>query len=69
VSYYFNGQPVGTSPGQTFAQWVTNGGENVAYGDNYWYGDISVVSVYGRALNNSEILQNYYSLKSRYGLS
>jgi len=68
VSYYFNGQPVGTNTGQTFAQWVTNGGEDVAYGDNYWYGDISVVSVYGRALNNSEILQNYYSLKSRYGI-
>jgi hypothetical protein len=68
VSYYLNGQPVGTTTGQTFAQWVTNGGENVAYGDNYWYGDIPVVAVYGRALTADQIQQDYNSLKGRYGL-
>ena len=67
VTYYFNGQPAGTDSG-TFSQWVSNGNENVAYGDNYWYGDIPVVAVYGRALNASEIQQNYNAVASRYGL-
>jgi Concanavalin A-like lectin/glucanases superfamily len=67
VSYYLNGQPVGTNTGQTFSQWVSNGNENVAYGDNYWYGDIPVVAVYGRALTSDQILQDYNSLRGRYG--
>jgi hypothetical protein len=68
VSYYFNGQPVGTNSNITFSQWVSNGGENVAYGDNYWYGAIPVVAVYGRALNASEIQQNFNAIRGRYGL-
>jgi hypothetical protein len=68
VSYYLNGQPVGTNTGQTFAQWSTNGGEDVAYGDNYWYGDIPVVAVYGRALTGDQITQNFNAIRSRYGL-
>ena len=68
VSYYLNGQPVGTNTGQTFTQWVSNGGENVAYADNYWYGDIPVVAVYGRTLTAAEIQQNYRSLSGRYSL-
>jgi len=67
VNYYFNGKPAGTDSG-TFSQWVSNGNENVAYGDNYWYGDIPVCAVYGRALNADEIQQNYNSLAARYGL-
>jgi len=69
VSYYFNGQPVGTNSGITFSQWVTDGGENVAYGDNYWYGDIGVVSAYGRALNASEVQQNYNAIIAQYNNS
>ena len=34
VTYYLNGQPVGTNS-IAFSQWVSNGNENVAYGDNY----------------------------------
>jgi len=67
VSYYFNGQPAGTDSG-TFNQWVSNGNENVGVGDNYWYGAIPLVAVYGRALSAAEILQNYNAVKSRYGL-
>jgi hypothetical protein len=66
VTYYFNGQPVGTGSG-TLSQWVSNGNENVAYGDNYWNGDIPVVAVYGRALTADQIQQDYNSLKGRYG--
>jgi Concanavalin A-like lectin/glucanases superfamily len=67
VTYYFNGQPAGTDSG-TFAQWVSNGNENVAYGDNYWYGAIPVVAVYGRALTADQIQQNFNAIRGRYGL-
>lgn len=68
VTYYINGQAVGTNTGVTFSQWATNGGENIAYGDNYWYGDIAMCAVYGRALLADEITQNFNSLRSRYSL-
>ena len=68
VSYYFNGQPAGTNTGQTFIQYGSNNGEYVALCDNYWYGDISVCAVYGRALSSDEIKQNFSALKGRYGL-
>jgi hypothetical protein len=59
VTYYFNGQPVGTNTGITFTQWVSNGNENIGVGDNYWYGDIAVCAAYGRALNADEIQQDH----------
>jgi len=68
ITYYFNGQAVGTTTGQTLSQWVSNGNENVGVGDNYWYGAIPLVAVYGRALSSAEILQNYNAINSRYGL-
>ena len=68
VSYYLNGQPVGTNTGVTFAQYAANGGEFIALGDNYWYGDINMCAVYGRTLSSDEISQNFKSLRSRYGL-
>jgi hypothetical protein len=68
VSYYLNGQPVGTNTGQTFTQYAANGGEYVALCDNYWYGDIGVCAVYGKALSADEIKQNFSALKGRYGL-
>ena len=68
VSYYFNGQAVGTNTGQTFIQYAANGGEFVALGDNYWYGDIGVCAVYGRALTADEITQNYTAIRNRYGI-
>jgi len=68
VSYYVNGVAAGTNTGVTFSQWVSNGNENVGVGDNYWYGDIPLVAVYGRALSAAEILQNYNAVKARYGL-
>ena len=67
VTYYFNGQAVGTNSA-AFAQWISNGGEAVAHSDNYWNGDLPVVAVYGRALNASEIQQNHNALAPRYGL-
>jgi hypothetical protein len=66
VTYYVNGQAVGTNTGITFAQYASNSGEFVALGDNYWYGDIGVTAVYGRALSTDEIQQNYNALSTRY---
>ena len=69
VTYYFNGQPVGTNTGVTFAQYVNSGNtENIAFTDNFWYGDISVTSVYGRALSNGEITQNFNAIRGRYSI-
>jgi hypothetical protein len=69
TTYYFNGQPVGTTTGNTLTQWSSNGNENIGVGDNYWYGDIGMCAVYGRALSSDEIKQNYNSLDGRYGVS
>jgi hypothetical protein len=38
-------------------------------GGRYWNGNISGVLVYNRALSDSEILQNYNTTKSRFGLT
>ena len=68
VTYYVNGQAVGTNTGITFAQYASNSGEFVGLGDNYWYGDIGVTAVYGRALSADEIKQNYNAYRATYGL-
>ena len=65
VTYYFNGQPVGTNTGVTFSQWASNGNENIGAGDNYWNGDIAVCAVYGRALSFNEIQQDTNAIASR----
>jgi hypothetical protein len=68
VTFYFNGQAVGTVAGQTFAQYQSSSTENVGRLDNFWYGDIGVTAVYGRALNADQIKQNYNALALDYGL-
>jgi hypothetical protein len=68
TTYYFNGQPVGTTTGNTLTQWSSNGNENIGVGDNYWYGDIGICAIYGRALSSDEIQQNYNSISHRYDL-
>ena len=68
VTYYFNGQPIGTNTGITFIQYAANNGEYVALCDNYWYGDIGMCAVYGRALSADEIQQNFNAPRSRYGV-
>ena len=68
VTYYFNGQPVGTNTGIGFIQYAANNGEYVALCDNYWYGDIAMCAVFGRALSSDEIKQDFNAIKSRYSL-
>jgi len=68
VTFYFNGQAVGTVVGQTFAQYQSSSTENVGRLDNFWYGDVGVTAVYGRALNADQIKQNSNALQLKYGL-
>jgi hypothetical protein len=69
VTFYVNGQQIGTpATGVTFSQFINSGIEAVARSDNYWYGDIGVTAVYGRALNADQIKQNYNALALDYGL-
>jgi hypothetical protein len=67
VTYYVNGQQIGTpATGVTFSQFINSGIEAVARSDNYWRGDMSVCAVYGQALTASQIQQNYNALTTRY---
>ena len=66
VTYYLNGVAVGTNTGITFAQYTGSSTENVGLTDNFWYGDIGVTAVYGRALSSVEILQSYNTLSAKY---
>lgn len=68
VTYYLNGQAVGTNTNITFAQYVSSSTENIARTDNFWYGDVGMIAVYGRALSGAEVLQNYNAKRSVYGL-
>jgi hypothetical protein len=69
ITYYVNGQQIGT-PGSsvTFSQFINSGIEAVARSDNYWRGDMGLCAIYGRALTADEIQQNYNANKSTYGL-
>jgi hypothetical protein len=69
VTYYVNGQQIGTpATGVTFSQYISGAADAVARADNYWRGDMGVCAVYGRALSANEILQNYNALSNRYPL-
>ena len=69
VTYYVNGQQIGTpDTGVTFYQFINSGIEAVARSDNYWRGDIGAVAIYGQALNATQIQQNFNALRGRYGL-
>jgi hypothetical protein len=69
VTYYVNGQQIGTpATGVTFSQFINSGIEAVARADNYWRGDMGVCAVFGRTLSRDEIVQNYNSIKLAYGL-
>lgn len=69
IKLYANGVLVAT---QAHTGTIGNGGIGRISGyDNnqeIWDGNIDVVSMYNRALTQSEILQNYNSTKSRFGL-
>jgi hypothetical protein len=72
MNFYLNGLMVwsGGSPGATAGSNVEIGRANYSGGNGsrFFVGKISNVSIYNRALSESEILQNYNAQKSRFGL-
>jgi hypothetical protein len=59
---------VGTTTGTTILPYQTTPDERLGATDNYWKGDINMALIYKRGLSNAEILQNFNSLKTRFGL-
>jgi len=74
IQFYINGTSSGTAVVDT--SWISEAVGTTttlrvgraAWGDSYWYGQISVVQYYNRGLTDAEILQNYNAHKGRYGL-
>lgn len=69
-AFYFNGQAVGVTTGQTLVTTYGSGTNPQVIGkcDNFWHGDIAVVTVYDRALSGAEMTQNHNAIQGRYGL-
>jgi hypothetical protein len=69
-TFYFNGQAVGVTTGQTFTNTYNSGTNPQLIGkcDNFWHGDVAVVAVYSRALSGAEMTENHNSIVGRYGL-
>jgi hypothetical protein len=69
-TFYFDGQAVGVTTGQTFTNTYSSGTNPQLIGkaDNYWKGDVAVATVYDRALSGAEMTQNHNAILGRYGL-
>ena len=76
IATYVNGTAGGTQagakqnpPGNTFlSMGRPPGGDYLGGVTNYFNGYIGAWKIYNRALNTTELIQNYNALKSRYGL-
>jgi hypothetical protein len=69
-TFYFNGQAVGVNTEQALTTTYGSGTDPQLIGkaDNFWHGDIAVVTVYDRALSGAEMTQNHNAIIGRYGL-
>ena len=69
-SFYYNGQLVNSMAGGagSFSQYTAGQTERIGAGDNYWYGPISFVTVYGSTLSANQILMMHNAIRGRYGL-
>ena len=63
--YYLNGVQV-NSTFQTFTQYLSPSTEYVGRADNYWFGQLPVITVYKTALTPAQILQNHNAVYTRY---
>jgi len=60
-TYYHDGVVVSTQEAASSPSYTTAGGtQYIGRGDNFWKGNIAKVMIYNKALNQAEILQNYY---------
>lgn len=64
TTYYLNGVNVG-SAAMPLAQYITTTAESIGKTDNYWWGDIGAVMIYKRCLSETEIIQNYNTIKRK----
>ena len=68
IRYYVNGVLVGTTTGTSVQQFQSSTNEFLGNADNYWLGEINTALIYKRGLSTAEILENFNTLKSRFGL-
>lgn len=71
TKHYLNGNIIGVSTNST--QTDINGSGNIIIGNNpsaglYYKGNVYLVMIYNKVLHNAEVLANYYSIKSRFGI-
>lgn len=67
TTYYLNGAQVSQTT-QSFSQYLSTSTEYVGRADNYWEGQLPVITVYKTALTAAQILQNHNAVYSRYSL-
>jgi len=65
--YYLNGAQV-SQTSQTFSQYLSPSTEHVGRADNFWNGQLPVITVYKTTLTAAQILQNHNAVYSRYSL-
>jgi hypothetical protein len=68
VRFYINGGLVKIINGTAIQQYQSTTNEFLGNADNYWKGDINIALIYKRGLSAAEILQNFNSISTRYGL-
>lgn len=68
VRFYINGGLVKIINGTAIQQYQSTTNEFLGNADNYWKGDINIALIYKRGLSAAEILQNFNSIKTRFGL-
>lgn len=71
TKHFLNGNIIGQSTNTS--QTDINGADNINIGRNssaglHFKGNIYLVMIYNRVLNNAEVLTNYYAIKSRFGI-
>ena len=71
TKHFLNGNIIGISTNAS--QTDINGNDTINIGRNsaaglYFKGNVYLVMIYNKILNNAEILSNYYAIKSRFGL-
>jgi hypothetical protein len=67
-TYYYNGNVVSATGGGGYGQYVSGSTEYVGAADNYWYGPLAVVCVYGRTLSSNEQKALHGAVRNRYGI-
>ncbi len=68
IKVYGNGSLISNNTINNLSTSVTNIGRYVSSNNNFLNGNLASYRIYNRALSSTEILQNYNTLKGRFGL-